>query len=126
MNKVCLTGRLTSEVELKQTQNGTSVCSFTIAVNRPSVKETTDFINCVAWRHNAEFITKYFDKGQMIAVVGVLTSRKFQDQTGKNRVAFEVVVDEADFCGGKADAPKFKQGTTPKFEELKTGDDLPF
>ena len=101
MNSVNMIGRLTSDVELKQTQNGVSVCSFTLAVDRPNAKETTDFINFVAWRQTAEFISRYFKKGNKIAISGVLTSRKFQDQNGKNHVAFEVVVDRAEFCESK-------------------------
>lgn len=124
MNNINLIGRLSADVELKQTSNGTSVCSFTIAVNRPRVKDTTDWINCVAWRHNAEFIAKYFKKGQAIAISGVLTSRKFKDQNDKTHTAFEVVVDTAEFCGGKpADAPNSNE---PNFEEAGENDDLPF
>lgn len=84
MNSICLTGRLTDDVELKQTPSGVSVCSFTLAVKRPNVKDTTDFINCVAWRGTAEFISRYFGKGNKIEVNGVLTSRKYEDKNKKN------------------------------------------
>ena len=136
MNSINLIGRLTADVELKTTQSGVSVCSFTIAVKRPNVKDTTDFINCVAWRNTAEFISKYFSKGKLIALTGVLTSRSYEDQNGKKRTAFEVVVERAEFCESKADA---KNATTtndvnlndanfdnPSFEEIADGDDLPF
>lgn len=116
MNNICLMGRLSADVELKQTQSGVSVCSFTLAVNRPNVKDTTDWINCVAWRGTAEFITRYFRKGNMIAITGVLTSRKHQDNNGNNRTAFEVVVDRAEFCESKGNdttAPKFAEQPTP-------------
>ena len=93
MNAVNLTGRLTSDVELKTTQNGKSVCSYTLAVNRPKVKDTTDFITCVTWNQGAEYLGKYARKGDKVGVTGVLTSRKWQDQNGNNRVAFEVVTD---------------------------------
>ena len=136
MNSINLIGRLTADVELKTTQSGVSVCSFTIAVKRPNVKDTTDFLNCVAWRNTAEFISKYFSKGKLIALTGVLTSRSYEDQNGKKRTAFEVVVERAEFCESKADA---KNATTtndvnlndanfdnPSFEEIADGDDLPF
>lgn len=124
MNSVNIIGRLTSDVELKQTTNGVSVCSFTLAVDRPNVKDTTDFINFVAWRQTAEFITRYFKKGNKIAVSGVLTSRKFQDQNGKNHVAFEVVVDRAEFCESKQS--QNTEAEQPKFEDVDTESDLPF
>lgn len=124
MNNICLTGRLSADVELKQTQSGVSVCSFTLAVNRPNVKDTTDWINCVAWRGTAEFITRYFRKGNMIAITGVLTSRKYQDNNGNNRTAFEVVVDRAEFCESKGNDAIAQP--TPDLEEMSKDDDLPF
>lgn len=124
MNSICLTGRLSADVELKQTQSGVSVCSFTLAVNRPNVKDTTDWINCVAWRGTAEFITRYFRKGNMIAITGVLTSRKYQDNNGNNRTAFEVVVDRAEFCESKGNDAIAQP--TPDLEEMQKDDDLPF
>lgn len=124
MNSICLMGRLSADVELKQTQSGVSVCSFTLAVNRPNVKDTTDWINCIAWRGTAEFITRYFRKGNMIAITGVLTSRKYQDGSGKNRTAFEVVVDRAEFCESKGNDTT--EQPTPNSEEMSKDDDLPF
>lgn len=125
MNKTVFTGRLTADTELKQTQNGVPVCSFTLAVKRPRVKDKTDFINFVAWRSNAEFVTRYFKKGDAMEVSGALTSRKYQDQNGNTRVAFEVECDEVSFCltNGKADK---KEQQTPDIEELSQDDDLPF
>lgn len=123
MNNICVTGRLTADVELKQTQNGVSVCSFTLAVQRPKVSDTTDFLNFVAWRNQAEFIWKYFKKGDMIAITGVLTSRKYTDSQGANRTAFEIVVDTADFCGGKRDTQDTQINTT---EQKKSASELPF
>ena len=122
MNNVNLIGRLKADVELKQTQNGIEVCSFSLIVKRPKVKDTTDFINCVAWRNTAKFISQYFEKGNMIAVDGALTSRKWQDQNGNNRVAFEVVVDNAYFCEGKSET----QNIEPTFEDVTNDDNLPF
>lgn len=123
MNNINLIGRLTADVELKQTQNGVEVCSFSLAVKRPRVKDTTDFINCVAWRNTATFISKYFKKGNMIAVDGTLTSRKYQDNNGNNRVAYEVVVDNAYFCEGKGDG---NGSAELNYEVIDTDDNLPF
>lgn len=107
MNIICLMGRLTADVELKKTANDTSVASFTIAVDRrftsQGQEKQADFINCVAWRQTAEFISKYFRKGQRIALQGALQARKYTDKDGNNRTAFEVVVDNAEFCEGKSD-----------------------
>ena len=125
MNNINLIGRLTADVELKQTTSGLSVCQFTLAVDRPKVKDTTDFINCVAWRNTAEFISKYFKKGNKMALNGVLTTRKWQDKDGNNRVAYEVVVDNVEFCESKNET---KTATsTPNFEQINVEEDgLPF
>lgn len=101
MNKAILMGRLTKDPELRSTQNGTSVCSFTVAVDRNSKEKQTDFINCVAWRQTGEFISKYFSKGRMIAVVGEIQQRDYTDKAGNKRTVYEVVVNEAGFCGDK-------------------------
>ncbi len=104
MNKVILMGRLTRDPEMRQTPNGVSVCSFSIAVNRRFAKEgqqSADFINCTAWRQQAEFICKYFNKGAMIAVVGNLQSRSWENQEGKRQYATDVIVDEVYFTGSK-------------------------
>lgn len=124
MNNIVLTGRLTEQPDVKQTQGGAAVCRFTIAVKRPNTKDVTDFIYCVAWRNTAEFVGKYFGKGQMIAVQGVLTSRKYDDHDGNKRTAFEVAVDRAEFCESK----KTEEGAQnqPKFEEVPDNGDLPF
>ena len=107
MNKVILMGRLTRDPEMRQTPNGVSVCSFSIAVNRRFAKEgqqTADFINCTAWRQQAEFICKYFSKGSMIAVVGNLQSRSWENQEGKKQYSTDVVVDEVYFTGAKSES----------------------
>lgn len=106
MNVVCLVGRLTADPELRQTPNGTNVCAFSVAVNRQFTdsngERQADFINCVAWRQTAEFITKYFRKGQHIGLNGTIQTRQFQDKdTGKNRTAFEVVINNAYFVESK-------------------------
>ena len=131
MNKGQYTGRLTADPEIKQTQSGVAVCSFTLAVKRPRRKDVTDFINFVAWKVNAEFVCRYFKKGDAMEVSGALTSRKYQDGSGKNRVAFEVECDEISFCltNGKTDQteqPQFTAPTAPQFEEIDPDDKLPF
>lgn len=137
LNKVMLGGRLTSDVELKSTQSGVSVCSFSLAVNRKYSKEgeqATDFINCQAWRNTAEFISKYFKKGSSLCVIGSIQVRNWTDQNGQKRYATEVVVDEALFVDSKNDS-QTAQGASyipdaynpqPHYEEISTDDDLPF
>lgn len=105
MNNVTLMGRTTSDIELKTTTNGVSVATFTLAVDRkytPKGQERqTDFINCVAWRNNAEFISKWFRKGDMIGVIGEIQTHSYTDKDGNKRTAVEVIIDNAYFCGGK-------------------------
>ncbi len=133
MNTCCFTGRLTADLELRQTQNGKSVCSFTLAVARPRVKDTTDFINFVAWNQSAEFLCKYGKKGDMVEVVGVLTARKFEDNNGNKRTAFEVVADSVKLLSSKSEdalkqspAPYSTNANSVEFEEQTANDDLPF
>ena len=107
MNKVILMGRLTRDVEMRQTPNGVSLARFSIAVNRRFAgrdgQQQADFINCVAWRQTGEFIARYFRKGSMIAIVGSIQSRSWDGQDGKRQYATEVSVDEAYFTGSKAE-----------------------
>lgn len=107
MNIVSMIGRLTRDPELKQTQSGISVCSFSIAVDRKfknaSGERETDFVNCTAWRQTAEFIAKYMPKGQRIGITGSLQSRQYEDKQGNKRTAWEVQVDGAYFADGKAE-----------------------
>lgn len=106
MNKVILLGRLTRDPELRTTPSGVSVCSFSVAVNRRFAKEgqqTADFINCVAWRQTAEFISKYFTKGRMIGVVGSLTTGRYE-KDGQTHYTTDVTVDEAYFADSKNSA----------------------
>ena len=116
MNRAILMGRLTKDVEMRQTPNGNSVARFTIAVNRRFAKEgqqQADFINCVAWRQTGEFIARYFQKGSMIAVVGSIQSRSWDGQDGKKQYATEVVVDEAYFTGSKSESTGQYNQTPP-------------
>ncbi len=108
MNRVILVGRLTADPELKQTPNGVSVCSFSIAVNRAYSSKTgerqTDFINIVAWRAQAEFVSKYFSKGNQIGIDGSIQTRNYTDKDGNKRTAFEVVAENISFIESKASA----------------------
>lgn len=144
MNKAIIAGHLTHDPELKQTQSGTSVCTFSVAVNRRYSKEgdqTADFLTVTAWKQTAEFVTRYFNKGSSICVVGSIQTRSWKDQNGNNRSTTEILADEVLFVDGKTDAPQQNASpneytqppvtspalsAAPKFEELKTDDDLPF
>lgn len=106
VNNVVIMGRLVRDPELRQLDNGTSVTSFSVAVDRNYVDKTTnerqaDFLNVVAWRQTADFVCKYFHQGDMIAIEGSLQSRKYTDKDGNNRVAIEIVANNVSFCGGK-------------------------
>lgn len=126
INNVTLMGRLTAAPELKTTTSGTNVTAFSIAVERrfqsKDGEKIADFINCVAWRNTAEFICKYFNKGDMIAVTGEIQTRKYQDSNGNKRVAVEVVIDNVSFCGGKNNSNATNEG----FTEIDDEDKLPF
>lgn len=108
LNKVILGGRLTADPELKTTQSGVSVTTFSVAVTRrfggkEGEQPVADFINVTAWRQTAEFVTRYFRKGSSICVVGSIQTRSWEDQQGQKRFATEVVADEAYFVDAKAD-----------------------
>nr|DAK79987.1 MAG TPA: Single strand binding protein [Caudoviricetes sp.] len=104
MNNIQLLGRATSDLELKTTARGKSVCSFTLAVDRKYNKDTTDFIPCTIWDKGAEVMSKYVKKGQLIAVDGSLYTRKYQDKDGNNRTAYEVNVNNFYFAESKKSA----------------------
>lgn len=103
LNRVILMGRITQDLELRQTPNGISVLTFNIAVDRGYSKQgedrQTDFITCVAWRQSAEFISRYFGKGRMIAIEGSLRTRTYDDKNGTKHYVTEVYVDNASFTG---------------------------
>ena len=126
LNKAILMGRLTADPELKQTNNGLSVCSFTLAVDRDYKSENgerqADFINCVAWRERAEFLSKYFSKGAMVAVVGQIQTRSYE-KDGQKRTATEVVCEQITFTGEKREKPAAPQAAEV---EPDYGDNLPF
>ena len=140
-NKVILIGHLTKDPELKTTTNGTTVTQFSIGVNRRFDKDTTDFINVVAWRQTAEFVCKHFTKGKPILVCGSLQTRTYEDNSGNKKYITEVVADEAAFVesksentsadsakafGGTNGAPSFNNASTAKFEPVTDDDNLPF
>jgi single-strand DNA-binding protein len=148
LNKIILMGRLTREPELRTTQSGVSVATFTLAVERDfqrGEERQTDFIDIVAWRGTADFVHKYFRKGQLVAVTGRLQSRKWEDKEGNKRVSFEVVTEEVHFAERKQDsyggppasaspqpkqqddAPPFRIDAPATFAELDDDDgELPF
>lgn len=123
LNKVILMGRLTRDPELKSTPQGVSTCSFSIAVDRNFVRQgeerKADFINCVAWRQTAEFIPRYFKKGNMIALEGSIQTRSWDDD-GKNRYVTEVIVSQVYFAESKNSA------AMSEIPPMGQDDDLPF
>ena len=146
LNKVILMGHLTADPELKQTTSGISVCSFSIAVNRRFTKgaqeqgqQTVDFINIVTWRQNAEFVSRYFKKGNPILICGQIQTRSWTDNQGQRRTATEVVADEVSFVAPAGQngqgaayvpdsygAPTFNSAPSDSFEEIPTDESLPF
>lgn len=125
-NKVILAGRLTADTQFSQTQSGVSVAKFTVAVDRNYADKQTgerkaDFINCVAFRNTAEFVSRYFNKGSAIIVEGRLQNNNYTDNNGVKHYAMVVNVDSVSFCGSKNDAnaaqnatqqPQYNQGTS--------------
>ena len=131
MNKVILIGRLTKDVEVRYTQNNTMVASFSLAVNRRFKQEgqpEADFINIVAWNKVAEFASKYFGKGQQVAVVGRLQTRNYDDKDGKKVYVTEVIAEETYFADSKKNGNETYEDTFKdvKFEVSDTSSDLPF
>ena len=149
-NKVILIGNMTADPELKQTTGGISVCSFSIAVNRRFAKadqgqQSVDFINIVAWRQQAEFVSRYFKKGNPILICGQLQTRSWTDNQNQKRYATEVQADEVSFVASAAQsgtqstaagngaytpdaygAPAFNSAPSVNFEEIPNDGDLPF
>lgn len=133
LNKVILGGRLTADPDLKQTQSGIAVTSFTIAIDRKYQKDgkkEADFINVVAWRQNAEFVCKYFLKGSPIIVCGELQTRTWKDAEGKNRYITEVVASEVSFAESKkaseTNVSYAEESASDGFVVIKDEDDIPF
>ena len=159
LNKAILMGRLTRDPELRHTQSNMAVCSFSLAIDRgrkdQNGERQTDFIDCVAWGRQAEFVAQWFTKGSMAIVVGRIQSRRWQDQNGNNRTAVEVVANNINFAGPKSSnaggganyqnnsapayqnaaparpaaveaAPSYSAGNADDFAVIDDSDDLPF
>lgn len=145
LNCVALIGRLVADPELRTTNSGKSVANFRIAVDRSYTKggnRETDFITIVCWEGTADFVSKYFAKGSMIAIQGSIQTRQYEDNTGAKRTAFEVLAREVSFCGGKNETSPGQAAApaTPTvnpyvtayvaapddFEEIPDDEDLPF
>ena len=125
LNVVALMGRLVADPELRTTTKGTNVCRFRLACDRSFVRQgeqrQADFLDVVAWRQTAEFVSKYFQKGSLIAIEGSLQTRQYQDKNGNNRTAVEVLADNVSFCGSRSTgAPaSFEQQTARQVHQAK-------
>ena len=158
LNVAIIMGRLTADPELKSTGEGISVCSFTVAVDRRfkgrNEERQADFIRCVAWRERADFLSRYFRKGNMVAVTGSIQVRSYEDKNGNRREAVEIVAEQINFTGEKAGsgnaggyrddvplppppperraqqssapAPAYSTASAADFDEIAGDDDLPF
>lgn len=130
INKVIIMGRITQDLELKQTPSGVSVLSFTVAVDRNFTKQgeekQSDFISCVAWKERAEFISKHFGKGRMIALEGQLRTRTYEDKNGSKHYVTEVFVDNASFTGEKKAENQTTIGNPDDYEDVLSDDGVPF
>ncbi|MFR2095513.1 single-stranded DNA-binding protein [Eubacterium sp.] len=144
INMVALMGRLTYEPELRKTPSDVSVLRFQVACDRSyqraGAERQADFIDCVAWRQTAEFISRYFHKGSMIAVEGTIQTSNYTDKNGNNRKQIEVLANNVSFCGSKSEsgntapaggynepAPSYANADNSDFEEIvDDDDDLPF
>lgn len=129
LNKAILNGRLTKAPELKQTNSGKSVCSFTIAVDRSRDREKTDFVPIVAWGKTAEFVNQWFGKGDLITIVGRIEVRSYEDKDGNKRMATEIIAEEVLFGGSKNATNASEKPAESKnggFEQIEDENDLPF
>lgn len=127
LNFAVIMGRLTADPELKTTNSGLSVTSFCVAVDRRYQKDgekQADFLNVVAWRQNAEFICKYFHKGQMIAVQGSIQTRNYEDKNGNKRTAVEIVAENVSFCGSKSESDGQQTQNAPRPSVNTIADDF--
>lgn len=146
LNVAVITGRLTADPELRHTPNDIAVTSFSVAVTRSYARageeRQTDFIDVVAWRGTAEFICKYFKKGQIIAIEGSIQTRNYEDKEGKKRKAVEIVANNAHFVESKRSMSEvaansqgniidetptaYESGKVEDFQEIQSDEDLPF
>ena len=137
MNKVILKGRITKDIEVRYTQTtNVAVTSFSVAVDRPTKQgeeKKTDFINCVAYSKTAEFVSKYFQKGQEILLTGRIQIRNYDDKDGKKVYVTEIIAENVEFCGSKKDIKEENNTGNDNFEfenavnfVTNEDDDLPF
>ena len=132
LNNITIQGRLIADPEYRQTQNGKDVTTFTLACTRDYDREQTDFVSCVAWGGTAQFIYKYFHKGQLAIAAGRLQSRKWEDRNGQKRTSWDVVADHVYFCEGKRDSGEGYSAGEPQYSQPKAPDvvadeeELPF
>ena len=142
MNSIHIKGRLTRDPELRNTDSGKQVANISVAVNRRFQKDKADFFNVTAWEKSAEFLNKYFRKGQEILVEGEMQSREYTDKDGNKRTAWDIRAENIEFCGSKSDnagnsqqpssQANYPAAGTPdvspssNFQEIPTDDDLPF
>ena len=128
MNNITITGRLVKDPELRTSASGLSVCSFSVAVDRPMAKEkAVDYFDCVAFRKSAEFVNKYFFKGKPILIQGHMQSRDWQDRNGNKRRSWELICENIEFCGGdKKQAAPEAVSAAPVFTLESGTDDLPW
>ena len=123
LNSIVIMGRITKDIELRRTNNGTSVASFTVAVDRDFDKGKADFIECVAWKNTAEFAAKYFAKGSKVVVIGSLQMRDWEDKNGSKRRNAEIIVGSMYFADSKkAESNGYDSG----FSEIEDDEDFPF
>ena len=120
LNHIAIQGRLTANPELRNTQNGVAVATFTVAVDRDYQKEAVDFFSVTAWRQTAEFVSKYFQKGQMVVVSGKMHSRKWEDRDSNKRTAWEIQAADVYFCERREKAPDVR------VEEIEDDEEMPF
>lgn len=125
LNSIVIMGRITKDIELRRTNNGTSVASFTVAVDRDFDKGKADFIECVAWKNTAEFAAKYFTKGSKVVVIGSLQMRDWEDKNGNKRRNAEIIVGSMYFADSKKESG-FSALVAPEMEEIEDDGDLPF
>ena len=131
MNKVILSGYIATDITIAETTQGTKKASFRLAVKRPRTKEDkTDFINIVAWRSTAEFISKFFHKGSGIEISGIIATRKYQDKDGNNRYSTEIVVEEVDFGkqseGNRRAETQSSTTQSGDFTDIEDDSEVPF
>lgn len=129
INTIIISGRITKDIELKQTNSGVSVCSFTVA-NETGYgdNKNTNFIQITAWRKTAEFVSKYFHKGSMVCVEGQLQQRKWHDKEGNNRTALDVIANNIHFMESKPTGDNSASNNNAEigYEEITLDEQLPF